>query len=155
VVDSPEHDVQPPAVRPAGRTTTSLFARALFVVAAALLPLSVAWALSENGSGAEAGAAPSPEVTRLDPALRAGLAEASAAPAAAAARRSRVQDRLAVLRHPLVGVSRGELVRAIGRPTRRTNEGGAAMELLEYEIADDEYQVVVLNKRVVEVTRFR
>jgi hypothetical protein len=47
------------------------------------------------------------------------------------------------------------MIRAIGRPTRRATEGGAAMELLEYDIADEQYQVVVLNTRVVEVIRFR
>ncbi len=126
----------------------------MVVVAAALLPLSVAWALSSNDSAAEAGAAPSPGVTAPDPGLMSALDEGTQEPVAAK-RTPRTKDRLAALRHPLEGATRAELIRTIGRPTRRTTEGGPTLELLEYNIADDEYQVVILDKRVIEVIRFR
>ena len=111
------------------------------------LPLTVALALSDGGRDAEAGAAPSPAgaATRDVLPMRAP-SEGEGAPTARA--------RLDALRHPLLGSSRASLVSRLGPPTRRATEGGPGMELLEYDVADEQYQVVLVQRRVVEITRF-
>jgi len=151
----PRHDPRARTERRRKRTASS-FARTAAIVAAVLLPLSVAWALAGSGPDSEAGAAPSAGVTATDPGFRAALhGDSQPVPTSPTRPAVSAKERLGALRHPLVGASRAEMIRAIGRPTRRATEGGAAMELLEYDIADEQYQVVVLNTRVVEVIRFR
>jgi len=103
-----------------------------------------------SGNGTSAAAATAPATTPESQAP-----ETTAPAKVTPVRKRTAKSRLSALRHPLVGTSRAKLLSRLGPPTRRTTEGGAAMELLEYAIGDSEYQVVVLDRRVVEVNRFR
>lgn len=122
------------------------------VAALSIGALAVGGSMIATGSddGGEAAASQRPAATAAQK-----VDTGASAPSIAAVGRRTTASRLRTLRHPLVGVSRRKLLARLGPPTRRTIEGGAALELLEYEIADQEYQVVVLKGRVTEINRFR
>ena len=112
--------------------------------------------LIQDGSGNSASAAAANTDTVADPANTGAVADPDAAPEStpATARKRTTQSRLRALRHPLIGISRAQMIARLGQPTRRAIEGGPQLELVEYEIANHEYQLVLLDKRVVEVNRF-
>jgi hypothetical protein len=148
---SPEIPGRPRRDRPGGRRGSL---RAAFALAAALVPLGLAWAVvgDDEHSGRAAAAPSRAAAPTVDPALWAGTSDR---PTRTRPRRPTAAQRLSTLEHPLVGAPRAALIARLGRPTRRATEGGPRMELLEYAVKDREFQIVLLEGRVAEVNRFR
>lgn len=123
----------------------------------ATLPLIVAWyAAGDSAAPRETGA----KAVAVEPQPRAPTAAPTRRPAPTrpAARRAPTPRptqaaRRDLLIHPLVGTRTAKLTRILGRPTTRSSEAG--LSLLEYHLPEADFQLVIVERRVVEVNRIR
>lgn len=131
------------------------------VIALALLPFGVAWALTGGPDSGGRTTARAPTVVYAPwPAELTLVAREDGAPRAPRAPRStRVgtpteAELVSALKHPLVGRTRAQLLAVLGQPAERATEAGALV-FWEYHVQNAQFQVVLLDDVVVEVNRFR